>query len=418
MNQQLPLPKVKKRILFLTPQFPFPPNQGTTIRNYNLIRRVAHYHEVDLCTFATADDLKMLPSTPVTQFCRHVYTVPMPSTRSVFPRLRSTCLSPWPDMALRLASPAMHHCLQTLFAEQRYDIVQVEGIEMAPYTADIHGAGQPVLRIFDDHNVEFLLQKRAFLTDLRRMSRWPGALYSLLQWQKLRRYEASVGRQHDIVLAVSAADGDELAKIFPSRRVQVIPNGVDLSFYADYVLDKDEQAVYIPAQSIVFTGKMDYRPNVDGVLWFVNSVWPLVRADQPEAQFYIVGQKPHPRLLPLAKVPGIVITGRVPDVRPYIAGAAVYVVPLRVGGGTRLKVLEAMAMHRAVVATPLGAEGYPVRHREELRLAASAADFAAAVSDLLDHPEARKRLGANGFRFVSERYGWDRIVQQLLPLYA
>jgi len=417
MNQSSSPPKAKKRILFLTPQFPYPPNQGTTIRNYNLIRRVARYHDVDLCTFATTEEMETWRDTPVAQFCRRVYMVPMPGPRSLWARLWSTLFSPWPDMALRLASSAMHDRVRALLAENAYDVVQVEGIEMARYAVGWAGDGKPLRRIFDDHNVEYLLQKRAFWTDLRRPGRWSGALYSLWQWRKLRRYEAAVGRQHDAILAVSAADGDVLAQLLPGRRLQVVPNGVDLTFYADFATAEGERAVRMPAQSVVFTGKMDYRPKVDGVLWFVHRVWPLIRSAHPEAQFFIVGQKPHPRLTTLTNVPGTIITGWVPDVRPYIAGATVYVVPLRVGGGTRLKVLEAMAMRRAIVATPLGAEGYPVRHGQELHLAASAADFAAAVADLLDHPEARRRLGEAGFRFVAERYDWERIVQRLLPLY-
>jgi glycosyltransferase involved in cell wall biosynthesis len=153
------------------------------------------------------------------------------------------------------------------------------------------------------------------------------------------------------------------------------------------------------------------------MLWFGEEVWPLIRRRHPQASLAIVGQRPHARLEPLRRVPGVTLTGWVADVRPYIAGGCVYIAPLRVGGGTRLKLLQAMAMGAAVVATSLGAEGFPVIHGQELLLADSPDDFARAVSALLDDPQQRARLGAAGLRFVEATYGWDALVPKLEALY-
>jgi glycosyltransferase involved in cell wall biosynthesis len=161
---------------------------------------------------------------------------------------------------------------------------------------------------------------------------------------------------------------------------------------------------------------MDFRPNVDAMLWFGQGVLPLIHRRRPQVKLAIVGQRPHPRLASLRDVPGVTITGRVADVRPYIAGATVYVAPLRVGGGTRLKLLQAMAMGAAIVATSLGAEGYPVAHGRELLLADTPGDFAQAVLTLLDDAERRAALGVAARRFVAT-YSWDTLVPQLEMLY-
>jgi glycosyltransferase involved in cell wall biosynthesis len=163
---------------------------------------------------------------------------------------------------------------------------------------------------------------------------------------------------------------------------------------------------------------MDFRPNVDAVLWFVKEVGPLIRAEVPDFHFFVVGQRPHRRLEPLRGDQSVTVTGWVEDVRPYIAGAAVYVAPLRMGGGTRLKLLEAMAMSKPVVATPLGAEGYPVADGRELVLADTPTEFARAVIALLHSPARRTELGQNARAFVERRYDWRVIVPCVERVYA
>ena len=170
-------------------------------------------------------------------------------------------------------------------------------------------------------------------------------------------------------------------------------------------------------EDLVFTAKMDFRPNVDAVLWFAQEVLPLIRRQSPETRFWVVGKDPHPRLAPLAHDPGIQLTGWVEDVRPYIAGTAVYVIPLRIGGGTRLKVLEAMAMGKAIVSTTLGYEGFDLVPGQELVVADTPAEFAAAVLALLQDPQRRERIGRAARRFAGSRYDWRMIVPRLERAY-
>ena len=411
------------RLLILTPQLPFPPHQGTTIRNFNLIAGLAPRHDIDLLSLVQPTD-PAPAQTPLPALCRQVIVLPAPPPRPAWRRLLTTISTPLPDMALRLAGVrAFQDTLLNLVQTTPYAVLQVEGIEMAPYVtwlqrqpawASARQAGHLRL-VFDDHNAETILQQRTALADLRHPARWAGAAYSLVQWRKLAAYEAALCRLADRVVAVSPADADALRRLWPDIAVTVVPNGVDLQTFAP---DCCAPAPEMTAPALVFSGKMDYRPNVDAVLWFADEILPRVRAHEPAVHFWIVGQQPHPRLARLADRPDITLTGRVPDVRPFLVGATVCVLPFRMGSGTRLKVLEALALGRAVVSTTLGAEGFGLRDGHELRLADSAAAFAQVVVALLADAAQRARLGAQAHAFATANYGWERIVPRLEAVYA
>lgn len=403
------------RVLLLTPQLPYPPHQGTTLRNFNIIARLARHHEIHLLSLVTPED-DPANAHPLQRLCQRIYTAPQP-IRPKWQRLFTTLTSPLPDMAHRLRSPAFQGILEQVLSSCDWDVIEFEGIEMIPYLGmvleHVSRASRPPLLVFDDHNAEYMLQKRVFEMDIRLPQRWPGALYSLIQWQKLQRYEAWACRQVDVVAAVSEKDAEALQRIAPGLEAYVVPNGVDVAWYANYA----SSAAAVPPQSLVFTGKMDFRPNVDAVLWLARQVLPVVQEAIPDACFYIVGQRPHPRLDALKGRPGIVITGHVPDQRPYIGDADVYVIPLRSGGGTRLKVLEAMAMRRPIVSTTMGCDGFPVTDGREVMLADDPALFAEYVVELLRNPSRRDTLGQAGFQFASTHYDWANIVPRLEAAY-
>jgi sugar transferase (PEP-CTERM/EpsH1 system associated) len=398
------------RILFLTPQAPYPPQKGTALRNWGLISGLSSRHRLGLLSFLSPGQKAQL-APPLATACERVETVHHPA-RTRRDRLRDMLTTRRPDMALRLASEVYAQRLADWLARESFEIVQIEGIEMAPYLDVIEAMRPRPFMVFDDHNCEYLLQQRTFLTDLRAPARWPGAAYSFVQWQRLRRYEAQVCHRADRVLAVSEADAAALQKLSPGLDVTVIPNGIDTQTYTP-MLSHSQTA----GATLVFTGTMDFRPNVDAVLWFARQVLPLIREETPEARFIVVGQRPHRRLNSLRDDPAVTLTGWVEDTRPYISEAAVYVAPLRMGGGTRLKLLEAMAMEKPVVATRLGAEGYPVMDGRELLLADTPADFAAAVLSLLHTSERRTELGQTARTFVERRYDWQIIVPQVEAVY-
>ncbi len=395
------------RILFLTPQLPYPPRQGAALRNWGFISGLASRHEITVLSFHASGPSAAPIALPGV---RQLETVE-PPTRTYRGRLRDLLTTHQPDMALRLASEQYARRLRELLEKQSFDVVHIGGIEMAPYLDILTEARPHPLIVFDDLNCEYLLQKRAFITDLRAPIRWPAALYSLIQWQRLRVYEAQVCRRADRVLAVSEADAAKLRELGPGLKVAVVPNGVDTQAYLP---------VSVPSHptELVFTGTMDFRPNVDAVLWFAAKVLPRIQAEIRDIHFVVVGQRPHRRLDVLRSNPAITLTGWVEDTRPYIARAAVYVAPLRIGGGTRLKLLEAMAMGKPVVATTLGAEGYPFTAGRELLLADTPADFASAVIELLRSPALRLDLGRAAREFVAQRYDWHAIVPLLEQVYT
>ncbi|MEA3345890.1 MAG: glycosyltransferase [Chloroflexota bacterium] len=403
------------RLLILTPQFPYPPHQGTAIRNYNLIHQLAARHKIHLLSFLEGPGKVEMP---LRADCAAICTVMAPR-RGMLDRIRTLLLSPLPDMALRLESEAMHQQLDELLTRHSYDVIQVEGIEMGPYLLQIASgkwrmARDRPLLVFDDHNCEYVLQRRVLEADARRRGGWLGAFYSLIQWRKLVHYERRCCRAADRVMAVSEADGRALERLVPGLEVTIVPNGVDTAAYDP----RRVEPLDLGPGAIVFTGKMDFRPNVDGALWFAQQVLPLVRSKRPEVHFYIVGQQPHSRLDVLRGDPAVTITGFVPRIQPYIAGAAVYVIPLRMGGGTRLKVLEAMALGRGLVSTRLGCEGFPLmRSGEHLLVADGAAPFAQAVLALLRDPSLGRGLGQAARDLVTARYDWAEIVPRLEALY-
>jgi sugar transferase (PEP-CTERM/EpsH1 system associated) len=403
----------RKCILFLTPQLPYPPQQGTAIRNYNLIAQVAKWHEVHLLSFAT-DKQTRNDLGPLRDWCRGVRTVTAPR-RSRWSRLRTVLASPYPDLHHRLFSSGFHDVLADVLEQVRPQVVEIEGLEMAQFglRAQQIATDAPPLWVFDAHNAEYVLQQRVFETDVRRPRRWLGALYSWLQWRKLRSYEAGVCQRADRVVACSAADASALKRLVPGLQVVVVPNGVDISLYQPAGV----ATAALGDQALVFTGKMDFRPNVDAVLWFCSRVWPLVQQAEPQAQFYIVGRDPHPRLGPLANMPGVTLTGFVDDIRPYIAAASVYVVPLLTGGGTRLKVLEAMAMGKALVSTTLGCEGIDAQPGRDLVLADEADEFASQVVALLRDAPRREALGRAARAFVERNFDWPIVTAPLEQVY-
>ena len=399
------------RLLFLTPDLPYPPHQGAALRTYNLLKNLAPRHEVSLLSFADGPDAAKRVDA-LAKYCAGVTTV-SPPRRSGAQRMLSVLFSPLPDMALRLPSVEFANQLRMLLTSERFDAVQVEAIEMAQYGLAIaKSTPGPASRVvFDDINAEYLLQRRAFEADFKQPRRWLGALYSLIQWRKLQRYEAQVCRHMDDVVVVSQADREALRRLVPELQCTVVPNGVDTDYFqpTDPRIESDLE--------LVFTGKMDFRPNVDAVLWFAEDILPLIHEHLPGTSLTVVGRDPHRRLAAVRNLPQVTVTGYVDDVRPYIARASVFVVPLKVGGGTRLKLLQAMSMAKAIVSTSLGCEGIDVEHGRHLIVADDPAGFASAVIELMEDPGKRRELGLAARSEACSQHDWKQITPLLEKVY-
>jgi glycosyltransferase involved in cell wall biosynthesis len=231
------------------------------------------------------------------------------------------------------------------------------------------------------------------------------------EWRKLRRYEAQVCARAVLTAAVSDADRSLLAADAPGARVRTIPTGVDTAYFAP-------DGMHETPNEIVFTGSMDWYPNEDAVLHFADAILPRIRREVPDASFTVVGRNPTRRLQATLVGKNVRVTGTVDDVRPYIAGAAVFAVPLRIGGGTRLKIFEALAMGKAVLSSTIGAEGLPLVPGEHFVRADEPEEFAGAVVSLLRDSDRRRRLGAAGRQLVEERYSWQEVARRFADLCA
>ncbi|MCS6839472.1 MAG: glycosyltransferase family 4 protein [Roseiflexus sp.] len=416
------------KILLLSPYPPYPPRGGGAMRIYQIIRGLAQRHTLTCLTFAP-DAAAEAALAPLRALCR-VVTVRGPAPRSVLRRAWTTFASPLPDMALRNASPAFRAALLDLAARERFDVVQAESIEMAPYLASLStangtlSASRPWL-VLDQFNAEYVLQKRAALTDLRAalalshpVQRSVGSVYSLIQWVKLAHYERAVMQTCDVTIVVSEEDRRALERIGGTRFV-VAPNGVDTTFFSRAALAHDHRApLPFAVPTLVFSGTLDFRPNIDALTWFVDAVLPQVHAHRSDVRLLAVGKRPAPVLRRLAERGRLTLTGEVADVRPYLAGATVYVAPMRIGGGIRLKVLEAFAMEAPVVSTSLGVEGIiGLRADVHCLLADTPQQFAGAIQRLLLDPATRRALGATGRELARAGYDWETILPRLEAAY-
>ncbi|MCC6178590.1 MAG: glycosyltransferase [Chloroflexi bacterium] len=393
------------KILFLTPRVPYPLDGGTNLRNFRLLQSAALEHEVHLLSFLDRP-LGTTDFEVVEQVCRRVELRPAPPHRRL-QRLERTVSSPLPDMAFRRWSRGYVDILETMLRDERYDLVQAEGIEMARYLPLSRG----VHRIFSEHNVEYLLQERAYRVDRAHPRRWPLAAYSLLQARRLARFEQAACRLADAVLTVSENDARSLRGLEPRGRYAVVPNAIDPDAYP-------RRAGWPDRPTLLLTGTFDYRPNTDAVRWLLDTILPAVHVERPDTRVFVAGRAPSPDVVARGQHdPRIVVTGGVPSLDAYWRRATVYVLPMRGGGGTRFKVLEAMAAGLPIVSTRLGMEGIAAIDGVHYLAADDAPTFAAAVLRLLDDAPLRERIAEAASALVREQYDWRVVAPRLLDVY-
>lgn len=306
---------------------------------------------------------------------------------------------------LNYTSEQMKQALARILDEDDFDVVQVESIHLMNYLPIIRAARSRPLAVCDWHNVESDLM-RQYAESERGAAR---KAYARRTARLLAKFEQRALTEFDAHLTVSEHDAERLRAVNPQARILVIENGVDVAHLAS-----DESRA---KNRIVFVGSMDYHANIEGVTSFARNVWPGLHAKKPELKFTIVGRDPTPAVRELSSINGVEVTGSVEDVRPYYREAIAAVVPLNVGGGSRLKILEAMAAGVPMVSTTRGAEGLTVRNGVNILLEDSNEKFVDAILSLADDQELRKRIIAGGRTLVSERYDWSTIGARLFDHY-
>lgn len=379
-------------ILLLTQVLPYPPDSGPKVKTWNVIKYLAQRHAVTLASFVRGDQSQDVAA--LRRVCQAVHTVPI--TRSLPAdglAMARSLLTGQPWMMVRDDRAAMRRLVAELAAAQRFDVAHADQLNMCQYAARVPGA----FKLFDAHNALWVLYRRLAETMPAGPRRW------LLErdWRLLKEYEGRVCREFDAVTAVIPEDQAALAEAAGSAaKLHVIP----------ITVDTDEERVVArrpDADRVVFAGTMYWPPNIDGVLWFAREVWPLIRADRPGTAADIIGARPPQEVQALGQAgQGLTVTGYVESLPPYLERTGVFIVPLRAGGGMRVKILNALAQGLPIVSTTLGCEGIQVTHEHDILIADTPADFAAAVRRVLDDPALARRLSENGRRLAETVYDY------------
>ena len=388
-------------VLQITPQLPWPPDNGGRMALYQLVRQIGRHHELTLLSLCQEDPREGIPA--LAPLCDHIVTVE-DRTGSIF-SLLDAATSERPLAMSRFHSRAVAKRAADLCESRDIDIVHFDHLHTAAYVQAIPPQLPTILR---QHNVESRILERYAETAARPFLR------PLIRAQSraVARYEAISCARFDQCLAVTAVDAAQLHQLAPQASVKVLPDGVDLEFFQpDPDCLPDEQRV-------VTTGDYSWGPTRDGLLFLCREVWPEMRRVQPEARLTTVGKEIPAEAREDAANKGIDIAGYVNDVRPEILRGAVFLAPTRVGSGIRIKILEAMALGRPVVSTTVGAEGIEAVDGRDLQIADTPDELVRAIAALLQDRNAREKMGAAGLDLVRRHYGWDALGDQLAQTYA
>lgn len=374
-----------------------PLDTGGKIRSYHILKELARRHRVTLFTFYAAmpDDPHSQLESVLARVVPCPLRLPAPKSLENCWHYARTFFSSQPYALARFCRPEAARALRQHLREQAYDVIVCDFV----VAGGVIPWDLPTPKILFTHNVEALIWERHY-----RLARNP--VWKAACWREARamaRVERRYLKRADHVLAVSEVDRDFFARFLDPAKITVIPTGVDLDYFQPAPAEEQRDR-------LVFTGSMDWLPNEEAVGYFIREILPRIRRQIPQVTFWVVGRRPSPRLEAIAaRERGVRVTGTVEDIRPYVERAAVYVVPLRIGSGTRLKIFEALAMGKAVVSTSIGAEGLPVQHGRNILLADEPGEFARSVVALLRDSGRRSALGRAARQLVEQRFGWASV---------
>lgn len=394
----------------ITHFIPYPPHGGSIQRNYNLLKEISRYHEIYYLTFTQKvlmpdEDLLKRSLEELNRFCKAVKVFKIPTDYSKFrwySLLLRNLFSLTPYSVWKFKSEAMKEEIINITKEINFDILYIDTIALAQYEK----TAPSLLKVMNHHNVESSLLLRRSANEKNPLKR----LYIYLQGRKLKRYEKIMTSRFDLNIMVSKLDKIEMQQYAGGTQFDVITNGTDIEYF------KPEDK--IPAKELIFAGGMTWYPNKDAMIYFCKEIFPLIQKKDPDVIMNVIGSHPPAEIVKMSKTNrAIAIHGFVDDVRPYLSRSAVYVVPIRVGGGTRLKILDAFAAGKAVVSTSIGYEGIDVTPGENILTGDSPEEFAEQVSKVLNDEPLRKKLEVNARKTAVEKYSWQIIGKTLNEAY-
>jgi len=376
-----------------------PPDTGGKIRSYNVLRELARRHSVTFFSFYATHDNDIHPD--LKNIFNRVVCLPLklPAPKSPAELLDYgiRLFSSQPYNITKYCRPEVRRQLRALLKQETYDVILCDFM----VAAGVIPWDWPTPKVLFTHNVEATIWRRHYQVAANPL--WKAI--SWLEWRRMEAAERRYLRLADRVLTVSGTDRDAFAPFMEPEKLTVIPTGVDVEYFQPMPAEE-------APNSLVFTGSMDWLPNEDAIFYFVDAILPLIKRQCPEVSLEVVGRSPSRKLQALAQQEkSMRLTGWVEDIRPFVARGSICIVPLRIGGGTRLKIFEAMAMSKAVVSTTVGAEGLPVQAGENILLADMPNDFAESVVSLLREPNERKRLGTSARALVQEKYSWPKVAE-------
>ena len=400
------------KILWLSHFVPYPPIGGCFQRSYNLIKEVARENEVYLVALrhkdkSTHPESEAKKATEeLEKFCRKVFIIDISSFSgsNIYHLALKSVFNSDPLTVNLFKSNDMHKLVKKISKEIAFDIAHYDTISLAEY---FHDAGD-LPKFLTHHGMESFMIRRRVANE----PNFGKKLYLLLESFKLRRYEKKHCPRFDLNIMVSEDDKSMLKAISPTSRIEVVENGVDVNFFPP-------KENHINTNRLIFAGRMDQYSNMDAVLYFCSHVWPLVKERFPEMRFTIIGNNPPAKLLELSKNDEkIEILGYVDDVRPLFAKATISICPIRDGGGTRIKILDAMAMGMPIVSTTIGCEGLDVIPGENVLIANTPMEFLDDIERLIFDSGLRKKLSNSARRTVENKYSWSIIGEKLNNIYA
>jgi len=386
------------KILWICPFFLHPTDRGAQIRTLGTLKELHKRHEIHFAALNAPGNLEG-PQRSTEYSTRHFsveHSAPNRRSLGIIPQLVGSLVSATPMAVSRYDSKKLRQTVDALIAAEHYDSIVCDFLAAAPNLTDL---GQSVLF---QHNVETTIWQRHVEQSRSLLKR----LFFQIQAGKMEAYERRICRTAKHVIAVSEIDAFRMKRLFGIETVSSVPTGVDVEYFTP-------RGASAAIADIVFCGSMDWLPNVDAVLYFLSEVLPLIRDTLPETTFVIAGRSPDARVLKAVQgLAGVSVTGKVEDMRPYLWGAKISIVPIRIGGGTRLKIYECMAAGVPVVSTTIGAEGLRYNDGVDIVLADDPAGFAAACVRLLSNDAARKAIAHNALERAQREFSWEAVSRE------
>lgn len=384
------------RILWLKTELLHPVDKGGKIRTYQMLRELRKEHHI---TYLTLDDgsAEVDAIEKAQEYAHEVITIPHKVAEkfgtAFYIELLTNLVSPLPYFMAKYRSEGMRKAISEIVNAGKIDLIVCDFLMPSINVPD--GLGVPM--VLFQHNVETMIWKRHYEVAANPLKKQ----YMKRQWLRTEAYEREICSKYDTIIAVSADDAEMFVNDFGSKNVAEVPTGVDLEYFARTTPKTDFR------KNLVFTGSMDWLPNDDAISWFVKDIFPLIKKSLPDVTLTVVGRSPSASLKEIAASDEqISVTGRVEDVRPYMQDADIFIVPIRIGGGTRLKIYEAMAMQLPIVSTTIGAEGLPLVEGDEIVLRDTEKEFADAIIDLLKDTDQAVKLGKQAYQRVNKDFGW------------